>query len=198
MEADVAITHLPWDSEFWGEPAARIHLDEYRPAAIDVVREAIDRAQQTYEFVQILVPAAQIAHAQTAARAGFLPVDLRCEFVLDEAAYSLPSPSDPAIRTATAVDLAPITELAAICHTNSRFGADPVLDPARTAELYRQWLRRDSSTPGWTLVAAEQRGQIVGYISYGRSLDGDGAIGLVGVAPAARGGVWDRDSSRVR
>lgn len=185
MTTDVAVTHLPWDSEFWGEPAARVQLEERHPAAIDVVRDAIGRAQSSYDFVQILVPAAQIAHAQTALRAGFLLVDLRCEVVLARVADSTGPPPDPAIRTAT--DVASIAELAAICHGNSRFGADPGLDPARTAEFYRQWIRRDASLHGWTLAASERHGQVVGYISYGPSPNGDGTIGLVGVAPSARG-----------
>ncbi|MGD9702364.1 MAG: GNAT family N-acetyltransferase [Acidimicrobiia bacterium] len=187
METDVAITSLPWDSEFWGEPAGRVHLDEHHPASVEAVRDAIDRAQEAYDFVQILVPAAQTAHAQAAERAGFLLVDLRSEVVLDRVAHVAASSRDPAVKSATPSDVAPIAELAAVCHGNSRFGADPVLDTTRIEEFYRQWIRRDVAMPGWALAASERHGQVVGYVSYGRLANGDGTIGLVGVAPPARG-----------
>jgi ribosomal protein S18 acetylase RimI-like enzyme len=187
MGIDVAITSLPWDSEFWGEPAGRVHLDEHHPASAEALRDAIERAQQAFDFVQLLVPAAQIAHVQAAQRAGFLLMDLRSEVVLDRAAHVSAFTVDSSIRSAVPHDVASIAELAAICHGNSRFGSDPALDPTKIEEFYREWIRRDVSMPGWALAAAERHGRVVGYVSYGSVANGDGTIGLVGVSPTARG-----------
>lgn len=186
---DPAVTALPWDSELFGAPAARVDLAEERPASPVAVERALAAAQARYDFVQLLVPAAQVVHVQAAERAGFVVVDLRCELVLDlDGPVPVPPPAAPVIGPVDPAGVAAVAELAAGSHGNSRFGADPALDPARVAELYRRWIRRDASTDGWAVAAAWDAGTVAGYVSFGPRADGDGAIGLIGVAPPARGG----------
>ena len=48
-------------------------------------------------------------------------------------------------------------------------------------------MHRDVALPGWTVLVAESDGVIEGYVSFGPSAEGNGTIGLIGVAPAARG-----------
>ena len=86
--AEVTLDELVWDSEFWGESAARIRLGEVS-ASRARVRDAIHSAQADFDFVQMLVPVGQIQHAQEAERAGFLVVDVRAEVALERGAVAL-------------------------------------------------------------------------------------------------------------
>ena len=187
MGTEVVVTALAWDSEFWGEPSARVQLDEQSPSSVRAFGAAITQAQAAYDFVQVLVPASQIAHVQAAQRNDFVIVDMRCEVSLGIDTPMARATGDPLVRVATSYDVAPIAELASRCHGNSRFGADPALDPARVQELYRRWIRRDASADGWNLATVDQQERVAGYVSYGRHVDGHGTIGLIGVAPSARG-----------
>ncbi|CAN5523108.1 hypothetical protein BH24ACT5_BH24ACT5_02140 [soil metagenome] len=187
MATEVVTTASTWDSEFWGERTGRIHVDTHDPPSLAGLCAAIASAQKTYDFVQLLVPAAHLHHAQAAEHAGFVVVDVRCELVLERRAYRADASPDTSIRSATSFEVAPIADLAAVCHSNSRFGVDPLLPRSRVEDLYRRWIYRDISTDGWVLAASHTNGALAGYISFGRPSDGDGTIGLVGVAPCARG-----------
>lgn len=190
--ADVSIDPLPWDSNFWGEPAALIRFDGFSVSEARV-REVVRSAQDEFDFVQMLVPGADIAHAQSAERAGFLLVDVRCEVALESSDRPPAQDIDGRIRMALDSEIDAVAGLASSRHGNTRFGADPHLDPKKTAEFYRQWMRRDAGLPRWAVAVAEVNGQIAGYVSFGPTVGDTGTIGLIGVAPESTGaGVGSR------
>lgn len=92
------------------------------------------------------------------------------------------------LRPATAEDEAPLRELARSNHRITRFYADPRFPDDRCDELYATWISR--SLEGWAdaVLVAEAEGRSAGYVSLHRLEWGWGSIGLIGVAPDARGG----------
>jgi ribosomal protein S18 acetylase RimI-like enzyme len=75
--------------------------------------------------------------------------------------------------------------LAAVCHSNTRFAADPHIDPDRRAELYCYWVARDVTEAPLALVAKCRGGGVCGYVT-GSIERATGTINLIGVDPASR------------
>lgn len=184
--ADGTLVQLEWDSEFWGETAALIRLDDEHASPAGV-GEIIGRAQREFEFVQMLVPAGRIEVAQVAERRGFLLVDTRCEVVLEASDGRQGWMPDRSIRNVRDSELGDVAELASTRHGATRFGSDPSLDPERCREFYRRWIRRDATLSDWAIAVAEVDGRLAGYVSFGPSGNGAGTIGLIGVTPSCSG-----------
>ncbi len=181
------IEHLVWDSQFWNCRVCRLHIDAH-VGTDDRFDSILAEACHEFDFVQILLPAERIRQVQRAEQAGFLLVDLRCELSLESDQFvSVASTSTSRIRRAEDTELEEVAELASTCHDRTRFGSDLGLDPGRVAELYRRWIRRDVSRPDWKVGVADGDRGIEGYISYGPATTGVSTVGLVGVAPLARG-----------
>lgn len=182
-------TLLPWDTEFWGFPIARLH-----PANPDAetMREALDWC--SHHGVRCLYLLADGGCPRTLALAherGFRFVDIRVELTLP-----LPRPQPagppsggPPVRSAAAADLPALRRLAAASHHDTRFFKDDRFDAGRAAELYGEWIARDLRHGAVFVCDVPARpGEPCGYVSGEIAADaGEGRIGLIAVAPGHKG-----------
>lgn len=177
-------TLLPWDSEFWGFPIARLH-----PATLDaeVMRVAIDWCSR--HGVRCLYFLADGGCPRTLALAhehAFRFVDIRVELSLSlpRAAHAGPSSAGPHVRAAAAADIPVLRSLAAVAHRDTRFFKDDRFDVVRAAELYEAWITSDYDR-GEVLVcdSPSEPGTPCCYITCQLD-DGslEGRIGLIAVA----------------
>lgn len=172
---------LAWDSGFWGMEVGTV------PQEIANDRMALETALidgvRRFDFIQASVPLESTDCIQTAQSFGFYLVDVRCVVeltVLSERAVELP------ISRAQPDEIAEVAELAAACHTHTRYANDPSLDGSRVKELYRKWIFRDAAGDGWQLGILREGASLCGYATMG--VDASiGTIGLIGVNPSARG-----------
>ena len=92
-----------------------------------------------------------------------------------------------AVRTADMSDVGALERIASSAHTDTRFYVDSGFSRESCSRLYQTWIRR--SCEGWAdaVFTAEWHGQIAGYLSVHRVDMQTARVGLVAVAPEARG-----------
>jgi ribosomal protein S18 acetylase RimI-like enzyme len=168
---------LPWDSEFWGKRIGRVRGDRLAPVPVDTW--AREHSVACLYFLARDDPGA----ASAAEDGGFRLVDVRVE--LDR-----PAAGDEAstLRPAVPEDEAALRSVARSNHRITRFYADPRFPDERCDELYETWIAR--SLEGWAdaVLVAGEPGAPDGYVSCHALAEGSaGSIGLIGVAPEARG-----------
>lgn len=174
---------LPWDSDFFGVRVARLDdgpLDDARAAGA-----LAWCAREGVECLYFLADAGDAETARAACRAGFDLVDIRVTLLTPLDEHRLDD-GGPDVRHARPGDLAALTAIARGAHTDSRFYFDGRFPRRRCDDLYATWIER--SCAGWAdaVLAADHDGQAAGYVTC--QVDGaSGRIGLVGVAPEARG-----------
>lgn len=182
---------LPWDTEFFRCRIARVcgeALNLERAVQIDCWSRR-NRIKCLYFLSRADDPTA----IETAERHGFRFVDIRMTFERERL-----RPSDlarsgvrasMAIRPVQPSDLPALQAIARTAHGTTRFFTDPRFPRHRVEELYSTWIELEIQGRAQAVfVAAVGSSQPVGYISC--HLDparGHGSIGLVGVAPEARG-----------
>jgi ribosomal protein S18 acetylase RimI-like enzyme len=179
-----SVTPLTWDTEFFGDRTAMVHLDA------DGDADALARLADSCSTAYLLCEATQVDAIHAAENHGFRLVDLRCVVELGTPVVGSVAPGIT-VREATEREIGVVADMAAQLHDNTRFANDPAIPGAKVAELYRRYILRDASTAGWSVLVAQRGGAIIGYATHGpndRESPGDtGTIGLIGVAPEARG-----------
>ena len=174
---------LEWDSAFFGVRVASLApgLDARAFAA------AIERCRaERIECVHLLSDADDLATLRLAEQHGFRLTDVRLTYAT-KLAPRVPAPAaGRAIRPARPDDVPRLRAIAAESHRVSRFYADGGFDRARCDEMYATWIEK--SCGGWAdlVLVAEHGGVAAGYVT-GHLRDGRGEIGLLGLAPPARG-----------
>ncbi len=179
---------LPWDSEFFGFPIARLPVDKMTPA---IAKAAIEWARtERVRCIYFRAASGDPATLATAQEYGFRMVDVRMEFKhsLKSTPDRLESPQGITIREGDINDLDVLEEIAAHSYSDSRFYCDSGFPPQKSSELYRIWLRRSLSgeIADFTLVGVLNDSPI-GYVTATIDSQGDGLIGLVGISHSARG-----------
>jgi len=183
----------PWDSAFFGASIAQITA---RRATAEGLSVAVEQArQESIDCLYFLADADEAETVRAAEANGFALVDVRLtlDCAIDRAAKTVPSPVDGTIRPARSEDLPRLMALARLSHRQTRFHADPRFDPARSDELYAQWIERsvggDLADAVW-VVDVDQTPR--GYITASRGAAVT-SIGLIAVDPEYRGrGYGDR------
>ena len=176
---------LPWDSEFWGIPVARLRGAELTAEESDrVLVWCRDRD------VRCLYFAANGSSGRTlevAAQAGFAFVDVRLDLDM-EVRSSPPAAVDVACTRADPRETHLLVEMARTAYDDTRFLKDSRFDRGRAAELYARWIAQDVRERS-VLVARERAtgSPPLGFISCQLEGPREGRIGLVGVTAAARG-----------
>ena len=195
-----AVVHeTPWDSQKLGVRAARLSLivppdaaDGAAPLLAGVIAAA---DADGVGYVVARLDAGDVHSTQVLERQGFVLVDaILSQYLAVGGAPPAPPSGAVAVRTAQAADAARLEELSDECFTMSRFHWDPWIGIARARAIYREWARNIASGQDDVDLVAELDGTIVGFLSckdvpgmraaYGF---GQGRIGLVAVAAAARG-----------
>jgi ribosomal protein S18 acetylase RimI-like enzyme len=178
------ISPLPWDSSFFGLTLARVSRSTLDAAsAAEVV--ALARAQ-TVACLSLLLPATDASSIAAAQDAGFHLVDVRTTLERP-AGQALHAASEFRIRRHAEPDLPILESIAGEAHLNTRFGRDARFPPARVAELYRTWIRKECGGAADEVLVAEAEGTPVGYLTCHGVTGGPGKIGLIAVRKGDRG-----------
>lgn len=175
---------LAWDSEFFGVRVARLDdrtLDDERAAR---ALEWCDR--QKVDCLYFLADAGDAETVRAAQRSGFGLVDIRVTLARPLDADQADAGLAEAVRAARPEDVGPLAAIAREAHADSRFYFDGRFPRERCADLYATWIER--SCAGWAdaVLVADHEGRAAGYITC-QVAGTSGRIGLVGVAPEARG-----------
>lgn len=178
---------LPWDSELFGFPIARVTLSSPSRQDLD---EAIGWCRRNdIRCLYFLCDAAAVESARSATVRGFDLVDLRVTFGRAVAGSQTrrESRGDVEVRSVGPRDIPALQDLAATSFTETRFGVDRRFPRDRVTSLYRRWIERDAEIAPDLVAVAEAAGSLAGFASAIPVRDDVGQIGLVCVHPAAQG-----------
>lgn len=182
------INYLTWDSQFFERRIGQLPQPPQDRAGWGAVDA--DARKQGLECVYLLVDIQDHPTIAAAQQAGFSMVDIRLTLGREITGEAIPIPKLPqgaSLRAATPDDLPRLQQIARQSHTDTRFFSDTHFDPTRSAEMYAVWiasyLEEDENVIVWTAV---QDGDPQGYLTC-RVTGQSGRIGLVGLAPRARG-----------
>lgn len=185
---DGPLTILPWDSAHFGLRIARSTARRLDSRASRKLQAACKQLE--VDCLYFLADAADHATVAALLESGFAFVDIRLTFEARVGEVpNVPSREGLLFRAGSAYDLEALRPIAAGSYRQSRFYVDPRFGDESASLMYQIWLEK-SLAAGFAdhVVVAESNGRAVGFITI--HLDkppGEGNIGLVGVAGAARG-----------
>jgi ribosomal protein S18 acetylase RimI-like enzyme len=176
---------LPWDTRFFGRSIARLARPRLTPEELDGALAFC--ARERVECLYLLAASDHPPTVRLAEDAGFRLVDVRVTLARQAAPAQMaaPPPSGLVIRPAAAADSTELLRLAEVSHFDTRFFTDERLAP-RAPALYARWLERALEDAAGTVFVADVDGRPGGYLSCSVNAEGEGNIGLVAVAGAAR------------
>ena len=183
---DPVCEHLPWDSEFFELRIGRVVSQRLSIDLVsDINRWAIENRMDCLYLL------ARSDHRQTiklAEENGFSLVDVRITLQRSLAGVGAERcPSISLIRPYEPGDLLALRRIARESHYDSRFYFDARFSAHRCDELFDRWIER--SCEGWAdrVFVGLQDGVVAGYVTCHHSGRAEGQIGLIAVAPQARG-----------
>lgn len=181
-------TFLSWDTDFFGHRIARANTHQLSTEAYESLGTWCTENQ-----IECLYFLANSDHQPTISvleSNQFHFVDIR---LILETRLSQPRPVNPPanikLRLSTPADTEPLLSISSDAYTQSRFYADPCFIREKCSQLYETWLRNSIETDyADAVVIAEIAHTPVAYVTcHLNKPDGEGNIGLVGVAESARG-----------
>jgi|694.fasta_scaffold129295_3 dTDP-4-amino-4,6-dideoxy-D-galactose acyltransferase len=177
-------TLLPWDTQFWGFPVARLAAATLTTATAE---EAVAWcSRHGVRCLYFLAAGSCHTTLALAAEHGFRFVDIRVELaraLLEPLPARAPAGSIR-VRPAAPDDLPELRRLAAASHHDSRFFKDDRFEAARAQDLYREWVARDFARHEVLVCESPAKpGVACGYVSCEIDTDRrEGRIGLIAVA----------------
>lgn len=181
---------LPWDSQFFGRRIARVQGNRLTAPEGEAVARWCQ--QESVDCLYLLADADDPETGRVAESLGFRLADVRVEFGLNLATGrrppAPPPPSAARTRLLESADIDDVERLADGLFRQTRFYADPNFGAPAADRLYRRWIRKSCEGDAQAVWLSESAGKVTGFLSC--HLDqarGVGKIGLVGIAPEARG-----------
>lgn len=178
------ITHLHWDSDFFGIKIGRINSHVLSPTAANSICEQAQ--SKSYRCLYWLASSRHEENLAAAAQAQFSFIDLRLEL----SASIIPQvglPRDTRLRIARAEDELKLQEIARATQRDTRFIKDKNFPKDRAAQLYAEWVSKDLAT-GDTIVSIDDQDSPVGFISCScQSSSNVGSISLLSVSTESSG-----------
>lgn len=176
---------LPWDSDHFGFPIARVS-GATMTSEVAVQVDAWCR-QAGIRCAYFQTDVADTASARAAEDAGFRLVDIRLSFSTAlEPGHAQPGGSS--LRAATAEEGPHLEAIARTAYQMTRFYADPGFPVDRSDALYATWIRRSLEGQAEAVLVTGVEGGPTGFITCHRLPDHRGGrIGLVGVAAGHQG-----------
>lgn len=181
MSLHASVKPLAWDSEHFG-----VRIASFQPAstsAHELDAGIASCRDEGVECLYALVPSDALDLVRALERRRARLVDVR--MTLEGKAHRRSRAA--AVRESRPSDVPSLRALAARSHEASRFYADGRFARARCDELYAIWIEK--SCAGWaeSVLVAEHDGAPCAYLSCHVRGAARGEIGLVAVAPHARG-----------
>lgn len=185
--------HLPWDSEFFGVKIARLTVSRLTHA---MAEEALAWSEENDVDCLYFLSDADDAETVTAAEdLNFRLVDIRLTLDRTVGPGGVET-SDVAgqhgsqhgtIRPHRSEDVQALRAIAGKSHHDSRFYFDPNFSEARCDALYETWIEKSCNGYAERVFVVDVQGEAQGYISCHLPAEGEGQIGLLGLAPQAQG-----------
>lgn len=188
MEANNYCKWLDWDSEFFGLNIARLqvgHLDK------EIAAQAREWCQlNNIDCLYFLAPSDEAGSVRLAEDNSFRFVDIRITFDMrlpSNGQVTVDRGEPGTIRPYRPEDILSLKAIAAASHHDSRFYFDPNFPRERCDALYETWIEKSCNGYADNVFVAEDKGNAEGYISCHLPSDGEGQIGLVGIAGRSQG-----------
>ncbi len=179
-------THLPWDSNFWGFPIARLNTETLHPNLLQEATGWCTKNQIKCLYYQC--DGHDPETLQLASDAGFKFVDMRVDLEITLSENRVLKSKSKQVRSCTAEDCPTVQEIAKYSHTDTRFFKDGNFDRDRASELYSRWIEKDFRE---NLVLISINGHeaqgVSGYVTCLVEPSGNGRIGLIGISEPYRG-----------
>ena len=203
----IAWKTLPWDSEFFGFPAARIDVltasggyTEARDATTKLIQRAVeDAVAANVRHIVARIDASSLAHSHALSENGFELIDGIQTFALSvgqaSACGRLPPVSSPDTRLATPDDAGQIAAIAFSSFVYDRFHNDVSIGTDAANRLHEAWARNSvSGEAADAVLIAESSGAIDAFVTVKIDSDSAGQLGtrfatipLVATTHQARG-----------
>lgn len=175
-------SYLDWDSNFFGLRIAR--LEPHRLDEAVVAQAAAWARENRIECLYFLADANDPHTARIAQANDYLPVDVRLTF--ERPVPKDPAQATPGVRVAREQDLPALRAIAGKSHSDTRFYFDSHFDRARCDQLYETWIENSMHGFAQGVLAAEQHGRAVGYVTL-HLRDEEAQIGLIAIAAGFQG-----------
>jgi dTDP-4-amino-4,6-dideoxy-D-galactose acyltransferase len=177
---------VEWDESLFGLRTARIvptALSRGQAAAILAEVRAWGAG-----VVHLLLESDDDASVRVAEEHRFHLVDVRVTLRWRAAEAPPAGPAGVSVRPAAEADRGALEVTARQSYDKSRYYQDPRYPRDRCGDLYARWLSWSLAGGADRVLVAEKEGAAAGYVTcHGKPGEGDGSIGLLGVAPAFRG-----------
>jgi dTDP-4-amino-4,6-dideoxy-D-galactose acyltransferase len=172
---------LEWDSGFFGRRIAQ--LDVLPTAA--ALAEAMDWCRaHAIDCVYCRAVSADPDSAWALENAGFVARDVRLDFARPVPLTTAPA---TAVRRFQPGDVARLEAIASEAFTVTRFMMDPNFPRDAVGRLYATWVANSCRGYAADVLVFDQGRGPAGFVTLQLEQDGAGRIGLIGVAPDARG-----------
>jgi dTDP-4-amino-4,6-dideoxy-D-galactose acyltransferase len=176
---------LDWDSEFFGFRIARVFEELSGGRVSSIVAECASRGVRCLYF---LAEAGDLDTIGAVEQEGFRFTDVRLTLI--HQLSNLRQASDTSsIRCARAEDVPALERIAGVSHHDTRFYADSNFPRGRCDDLYGTWVSKSctGALADTVFVADIDSGGPSGYVTCAMIRPDRGQIGLLAVAPEARG-----------
>jgi dTDP-4-amino-4,6-dideoxy-D-galactose acyltransferase len=171
---------LPWDTEFFGFPVARVASDRLTATHIHQIEQWC--ADRQIHCLYFLARADDAQTTRLAEDQDYRLVDVRLVFERKLAE----APPASTTRPAQPGDLPALKKIARTSYRDTRFYFDTRFPPGACDRLYETWIERSCLGEADAVLVMDSNTAAAGYITC--HIDsGSGRIGLVGVGADARG-----------
>lgn len=183
------VNFLSWDSDFFGKRIASVITHKFDPDTYSQIEDWCKT--ESIDCIYVLAGSHHMPTIRILEDNRFRFVDIRSMFVYnkDITSQEIVLPPHITLRESVATDITALIEVAESAYVQSRFYADEYFDKRRVSQMYGIWLTKsiNQELADYTVIA--EVNQIpVGYVTCSINRNTRiGQIGLVGVAPSARG-----------
>lgn len=180
---------LPWDSEFWGFPVARVRGQSLTPERlVEIDRWCLERSIACLYFLATFDDPTTVRRAEDGQ---FHLADCRVTAAIATTLAGKPSPSDCSqgvvMRPFIDADMDALRCIASNGYRSSRFYFDRNFPRAKCSLLYERWIEESCRGLADQVLVAEMDGSPAGYIScHLPAGEAEGRFGLLNVAHQAR------------
>lgn len=179
--------YLDWDSEFFGLRIARYTDNRLSEEALVQLSHWCN--EESIDCLYFLADGDDELTVRLAELRGFRFVDIRItlDTVVDGGGRSRRHLPRGSIRQSAAEDLPALQAIARVSHRQSRFYFDSSFASEQCDALYGTWIEKSCAGFADVVLVSNHHQQPTGYVTCHLTDEGEGAIGLLGVAPGGRG-----------
>ena len=178
------VEYLPWDSDFFGFPIARIK--PHRIDADELSTILVWCSQHHITCLYFLCDAHERDAVRLVEDRGFRLVDIRITLETSIKAVEQTRQAMP-IRLHMDSDIPKLREITRHSYRNSRFYYDPNFSDELCDRFYETWIENSCKGYADAVLVALESDEPIGFITCHLRDEQQGEIGLVGVANSMRG-----------